>query len=165
VALVALILTSLDGEPPAAVAPPSPPPPASEPPAIPTRPRVDAAMLLADAPHASAPAPHLDPDRPEPPISRETVAAIRPLLLAIVKECAMPLRSQVPVQKGRLMVTMHMRTRSGAVDILDTHVRQDRVSDRAVVDCVQRRFESAALPAAADQPYAEQEITMPFPVP
>jgi len=104
-------------------------------------------------------------DRPEPVVTRETLATIRPDLLAIVKHCAVPLKSQQPPQRGRIMVTMHLKVVGGQVQVPNMMFREDQVHDEALLACVRQGFEKAALAVPAGQPDGEEDVSMAFPVP
>jgi hypothetical protein len=143
----------------------------------PAAPRRDAASLgprplARPAPSDAAPAEVRDhrtdvmgDERPQPAILPETVAQMRPLLLATVKQCAWPLRSQTPVQKGRLMVTLHIKAKNGKARVADIGIRQDMVDDAAMVECVRKAIDGAVYDAAEGQEDGEQDVTMAFPIP
>jgi hypothetical protein len=166
-AIVALLLFGIrDDEPPR---PAAPAPPAT---------RRDAAAL--PRPELARPAPPQDAapaevrdhrtdvvgdERPQPAILPETVARMRPILLATVKQCAWPLRSQTPVQKGRLMVTLHVKAKNGKARVADIGIRQDMVDDAAMVECVRKAIDGAVYDAAEGQEDGEQDVTMAFPIP
>jgi hypothetical protein len=163
--IVGLILFGMrDDEPPRPAAQPAPAPRLDAP--LPRRP------IARPAPLDAAPAEIRDhrtdvvgDERPRPAILPETVARMRPILLATVKECAWPLRSQDPPQKGRLMVTLHVKAKNGKARVADIGIRQDMVDDAAMVDCVRKKIDGAVYDAAEGQEDGEQDVTMAFPIP
>ena len=104
-------------------------------------------------------------DRPEPVVKRETLTTIRPDLLAIVKRCAVPMKTQQPPQKGRIIVTMHLKVVGGQVQVPNMMFQEVQVHDEAVLTCVRQGFEKAVLAAPPGQPDGEEDVSMAFPVP
>jgi hypothetical protein len=168
IAIVVAILVSLDEDPPAgrptAVAPPpASPPDAAARIALPRHQALpDGAQILPVRDHRTD---VMGDERPEPAIIPQTVAALRPILLPIVKKCSLPLRSQVPVQKGRLVITSHVKSQNGKVSVAHVAVRQDLVNDAELVDCVTKGFLRATMDGPPEQDDGEQDVSMAFPVP